>query len=353
MFIDTARIRVKGGAGGAGAMAFRREKGVPRGGPSGGDGGRGGDVVLVVDPQLDTLLDYSYRENYAAGRAGHGEGSNKTGKDGEDLELPVPPGTVVRDADTGDRLGELLEPGDRLVVARGGRGGRGNASFASSTHQAPREWEPGEWGEERRVELELKLIADVGLVGGPNAGKSTFLAAVTAARPKVAEYPFTTLSPNLGVVGLSGGRSLVIADIPGIIEGAAGGKGLGTQFLRHIERTRTLALLVPVDVPDAQAIYERLREELRGHDAALSIIPHCVVVTKSDLAPPEARDRLAERIDAPEAWGKFVVSSVARQGLDELVAGLWERVDAAKAIERAAAEAERPDRFPELDEWRP
>lgn len=350
MFIDLARIRVKGGGGGAGAMAFRREKGVPRGGPSGGNGGRGGDVVLEADPQLDTLLDYSYRENYAAGRAGHGEGSNKTGKDGEDLVLPVPAGTVVRDVATGERLGELIEPGDRLVVARGGRGGRGNASFATSTQQAPREWEPGEWGEERRIELELKLIADVGLVGEPNAGKSTFLAAVTAARPKVAEYPFTTLSPNLGVVALSGGRTLVIADIPGIVEGAAEGKGLGTQFLRHIERTRTLALFVPADAPEAQDVYEQLRQELRRHDAALATLPHCVVVTKSDLVAPDDRHRLGERVDAPEAWGVFAASSVTREGIDELVGALWEQVSEQKAV---AEQAEDTERFPELDEWRP
>jgi len=199
----------------------------------------------------------------------------------------------------------------------------------------------------------LKLIADVGLVGEPNAGKSTFLATVTAARPKVAGYPFTTLSPNLGVVGLSGGRSLVLADIPGIIEGAAEGKGLGAQFLRHIERTRTLALLIPADVPEAQVAYERLREELRQHDAALAIIPHCVVVTKSDLVPPEAQAEFAQRIEAPDAWGTFVISSVARHGLEELTAALWERVDAAKALERQAAEAERQDHFPELDDWRP
>jgi len=352
MFVDLARIRVQGGAGGAGAMAFRREKGVPRGGPSGGDGGQGGDVVLAVDAQLDTLLDYSYRENYTAGRAGHGEGSNRTGKDGDDLVLPVPAGTVVRDADTGERLGELIDPGDRLVVARGGRGGRGNASFASSTHQAPREWEPGEWGEERRIELELKLIADVGLVGEPNAGKSTFLAAVTAARPKVAEYPFTTLSPNLGVAPLSGNRTLVIADIPGIIEGAAEGRGLGAQFLRHIERTRTLALFVPADVSDAQAAYERLRAELRAHDAALAGIPHCVVVTKSDLVPPDARPGLADRIEAPNADATFVISSVAREGLDGLVEALWKRVDGAKAAERRADD-EGTVYFPDLDEWRP
>jgi len=351
MFVDLARIRVQGGAGGAGAMAFRREKGVPRGGPSGGAGGRGGDVVFEVDPQLDTLLDYSYRENYTAGRAGHGEGSNRTGRDGDDLVLPVPAGTVVRDAETGERLGELIEPGDRLVVARGGRGGRGNASYATSTHQAPREWEPGEWGEERRIELELKLIADVGLVGEPNAGKSTFLAAVTAARPKVADYPFTTLSPNLGVAPLAGARTLVIADIPGIIEGAAEGKGLGTQFLRHIERTRTLALFIPSDAGDPQQVYEQLRSELRAHAAALDVIPHCVVVTKSDLVPPAERASLADRIDAPDARGRFAVSSVTGEGLDELVEALWRGVDESKRAERA--EPDDAVRFPELDEWRP
>jgi len=348
MFVDLARIRVKGGAGGAGAVAFRREKGVPRGGPSGGNGGRGGDVVLVADPQLDTLLDYSYRENYAAGRAGHGEGSNKTGRDGDDLLLPVPPGTVVRDADTSKRLGELLAAGDRLVVARGGRGGRGNASYATATHQAPREWEPGEWGEERRIELELKLIADVGLVGEPNAGKSTFLATVSAARPKGADYPFTTLQPNLGVVPLSGGRTLVIADIPGLIEGAAEGKGLGTRFLRHIERTRTLMLMVPVDVPDPQATYDLLRAELRGHDAALGGIPHCVALCKADLGTPE-EGKVA--LEAPDAWGVFVVSSVTREGIPELVEALWERVRAER--ERGRPEEDGDATFPELEEWRP
>jgi GTP-binding protein len=346
MFIDFARIRVKGGAGGAGAVAFRREKGVPRGGPAGGNGGRGGDVVLVADTQLSTLLDYSYRESYAAGRAGHGEGSNKTGADGDELELPVPLGTVVRDADTEERLGELLKQGDRLVVARGGRGGRGNASYATSTHQTPREWEPGEWGEERRIELELKLIADVGLVGEPNAGKSTLLSAVSAARPKIADYPFTTLEPNLGVVGLSDGRSMVIADIPGIIEGAAHGKGLGTQFLRHIERTRTLALTVPADSEDLQATYELLRGELLSHDAALEQIPHCLVITKADLRAADDRDW---DVDSPDAWGLFVISSVTGEGLSDFLQGLWRHVDQEKQRERA----ESPDLFPELEEWRP
>ena len=348
MFIDLARIRVKGGAGGAGALAFRREKGVPRGGPSGGNGGRGGDVVLIADPQLYTLLDYSYRENYAAGRAGHGEGSDKTGADGAELLLPVPLGTIVKDADTGDRIGELLKPNDRLVVARGGRGGRGNASYATSTHQAPREWEPGEWGEERRIEFELKLIAEVGLVGEPNAGKSTFLAAVSAARPKVADYPFTTLTPNLGVVPLSDNRMLTIADIPGIIEGASEGKGLGAQFLRHIERTRTLVLMVPADAPDLQLGYDTLRDELLTHDPALAAIAHCVFITKSDLLATEDRPGIAASIHAPSAWAKFVISSVSRHGLTEACEALWGRVE-----DMRQNECGDEDLFPELAEWKP
>ncbi|MCL7927141.1 MAG: GTPase ObgE [marine benthic group bacterium] len=353
VFVDLAKIRVKGGAGGAGAVAFRRESGVPKGGPSGGNGGKGGDVILVADPALDTLLDYSYRENYAAGRAGHGEGSNRTGKSGEDLRLPVPLGTVVRDADSGERIGELLAAGQELTVARGGKGGRGNASYATSTHQAPREWQPGEWGEERRIELELKLIADVGLVGEPNAGKSTLLASVSAARPKVAEYPFTTLQPNLGVVGLSGGRSFVIADIPGIIEGAAEGKGLGTRFLRHIERTRTLLLLVPLDAPDPQATYDLLRAELVEHDATLERIPHAVMLSKSDLVP---EGDPVPSIEAPEAWGVYVASSVTRSGIPELVEGLWKEVDRVRKLESDGAGGEGgndTDAFPELEEWRP
>ena len=347
MFIDSAIIRVTGGAGGAGAEAFRREMGVPRGGPSGGDGGHGGDVILVADPQLDTLLDYSYREHYKAGRAGHGEGSNRTGADGSDLELPVPLGTIVRDAESSERIGELMKPGDRLLVARGGRGGRGNAAFATSTRQAPRRWEPGGWGEERRIELELKLIADVGLVGEPNAGKSTFLSAVSAATPKVADYPFTTLKPNLGVVQLSDARSFVVADIPGLIEGAHEGKGLGTQFLRHIERTRTLAVLIPIDTPDPQVVYELLREELLSHDAALAGTPHCVVITKSDLVPDSAD---AVKVDAPDAWGQFIVSSVSGDGIAGLEEAMWQRV---RSERDAGGGDSGTDLFPELEEWAP
>lgn len=322
MFVDRATIEVVAGVGGSGAEAFRREKGVPRGGPSGGDGGKGGDVVLEVDGQLSTLLDYSYRRHYKAERGQHGGGSNRTGRSGEDLVLKVPPGTIVTDEETGELLGELLEEGARLVVARGGRGGRGNARFTSSTHQAPRRWESGEEGEERRVQLELKLIADVGLVGEPNAGKSTLLSTVTAARPKVADYPFTTLKPNLGVVELSGYRTFVLADIPGIIEGAHEGKGLGHQFLRHIERTRTLALMVPVDAVDIQAEYESLRGELQAYAEGLSQTPHCVVLTKADLIGPEDDP---PALEAPEAWGVFAVSSVSGRGVTELLEALWKR----------------------------
>jgi GTP-binding protein len=347
LFVDFARIRVKAGAGGAGAVAFRRERGVPRGGPSGGNGGRGGDVVLKADPELDTLLDYRYRENYQASRAGHGEGGNRTGASGEDLILPVPLGTVIHDAESGDRLGEIIGDEDALIVARGGRGGRGNASYATPTNQAPREWEPGEWGEERRIDLELKLIADVGLVGEPNAGKSTLLASISAARPKVAAYPFTTLSPNLGVVALSDHRSFVMADIPGIIEGAHEGRGLGTQFLRHIERTRTLALLVPIEAPDLQVCYELLRHELRSHTVALAGIPHCVLVTKTDLLPPEERELALE---APDAWGVFPISSVTGEGLPELCEALWRRVREEKERTR---ETPSDDQFTGLEAWRP
>lgn len=322
MFVDRATIDVAGGTGGSGSEAFRRESGVPRGGPAGGDGGKGGDVVLEVDPQLSTLLDFRYRNRYAADRGQHGEGSNRTGRSGEDLVLRVPPGTVVVDDATDEVLDELLEPGQRSVVARGGRGGRGNARFVTSTNQAPRRWEPGEEGEERRLRLELKLLADVGLVGEPNAGKSTFLASVSAAKPKVADYPFTTLTPNLGVVQLSDYRSFVVADIPGIIEGAHEGKGLGHQFLRHIERTRTLALFVPVDVEDPQAEYENLRSELHAYAPDLAARPHCVVLTKADLLPADGGP---PALDAPDAWGAFVVSAVSRKGLPELLDALWTR----------------------------
>ena len=322
MFIDRALVHVVGGAGGAGASSFRREKFVPKGGPDGGDGGPGGSVYVRADPNLATLLDYRYRTHWKAQRGQHGKGKNMTGKTGQDLYLPVPPGTEIHEADAGALLGEVLRRGDTLLVAQGGRGGRGNARFATPTHQSPREWEPGEYGEERHLELVLKLIADVGLLGEPNAGKSTLLSVISAARPKIADYPFTTLEPHLGVVGLSDGRSLVIADIPGIIEGAHAGKGLGLRFLQHVERTRMMAVLVPVDSPDPQATYELLRREAALYSADLAAKPHLVVLSKLDLLP-------APRSPLPEIRTQggapvVAVSAVTREGIPQLLETLWQ-----------------------------
>ena len=329
MFIDRAVVHVIGGPGGAGASSFRREKFVPKGGPDGGDGGTGGSVYVRADPNLATLLDYRYRTHWKAERGQHGKGKNMTGKSGADLYLPVPPGTEVRDAATGALLGELVAPGDQLLVARGGRGGRGNAAFATATHQSPREWEPGEYGEERNLELLLKLIADVGLLGEPNAGKSTLLSVVSAARPKVADYPFTTLEPGLGVVGLSDHRSFVMADIPGIIEGAHAGKGLGLRFLQHVERTRVIAVLVPVDSADPQATYDLLRREAALYSAELAAKPHVVVLTKGDLLPTHAPP--SPPIRAQGGAPILGVSAVTGVGIKELLETLWQTLRAGAA----------------------
>jgi GTP-binding protein len=335
-FIDRAKIRVTAGTGGSGCTSFRREKFVPKGGPDGADGGRGGSVYLKADRHLRTLLDYRYRTHWKAKRGAHGQGSNKTGKSGADEWLMVPPGTEVRDANTGELIGELTELGQVLCVAKGGRGGRGNAAFASPTHQAPREWEPGEEGESRHIELVLKLIADVGLLGEPNAGKSTLLSVVSAARPKIADYPFTTLEPNLGVVGLSESRSFVIADIPGIIEGAHSGRGLGDKFLQHVERTKVLVYLVPIDGTDPQANYDMLRYEAAEYDSALASKPFVVALTKADLHPPDEETPV---IVAPESEAVLVISSATRQGLDELNEQLWRIL---KRMDKEAADSE-PD----------
>jgi GTP-binding protein len=326
VFIDRAVVKVKAGDGGSGIVSFRREKFVPMGGPDGGEGGRGGDVIVRADENLSTLLDYTYRDSWKAESGDHGSGANKTGRSGAGVVLPVPPGTVVRDAASRELLGEVVEAGDEIVVARGGRGGKGNSHFATATHQAPREYQPGEDGQERTLELELKLIADVGLVGQPNAGKSTLLATISAARPKIADYPFTTLAPNLGVVPLSDHRTFVVADIPGIIEGAHEGRGLGLQFLRHIERTRLLAFMVPVDSMDWQAEYDQLRREVAAYSLALAEKSHCVVFTKMDLLgdddPPP--------IDAPDAFGVFAISAAARTGLGPLLDAWWAHLLAEK-----------------------
>jgi len=322
MFIDRVIVRVSAGDGGSGISSFRREKFAPLGGPDGGDGGKGGDVIVRGDSNLSTLLDFTYRDSWSADSGEHGSGSNKTGRSGDDVILPVPPGTIVRDADSGEIVGEVLESGDEFIVARGGRGGKGNSWFATSVHRSPREWQPGEDGEKRTLEFELKLIADVGLVGQPNAGKSTLLSVISAARPKIADYPFTTLAPNLGVVQLSDHRTFVVADIPGIIEGAHEGKGLGLQFLRHIERTRLLAFLIPIDTEDWQAEYDQLRSEIEQYSEELAAKPHCVVFTKMDLLG----DDEPPPIEAPGAFGVFAISAAGRSGLDELLLAWWRRV---------------------------
>src|SRR5688572_14993771 len=314
MFLDRAEIEVIAGGGGRGCVSFRREKYVPFGGPDGGDGGNGGDVIFVVDPQRITLQDFRYQRTFRAERGQHGLGSGRTGRSAEDLLIPVPPGTVIHDADTGEVLEDLTQPGQRYIAARGGRGGRGNTRFATSTNRAPRQFEEGRPGEERRIRLELKIIADVGLVGFPNAGKSTFLAASSQARPKIADYPFTTLSPNLGVARLDEHREVVIADIPGILEGAHKGKGLGLEFLRHIERTRVLLFLVDLSSSDPVADFEKLRHELREYGRNLLDRPYLIVLTKADLfetapVPPA----FAARSDVR------VISSVSGEGVRELL----------------------------------
>jgi GTP-binding protein len=335
MFIDRAVVRVVAGTGGSGASSFARFKYRPKGGPDGGDGGHGGSVYVRGVANLATLLDYRYKNVWKAERGVHGKGKTKTGASSDDIFLPVPPGTVIRDADTGDLIGEILANGDDILVAQGGRGGRGNARFATSTHQAPREWEPGEEGVDRQIELVLKLIADVGLVGEPNAGKSTLLSVISAARPKIADYPFTTLEPNLGVVGLSGNRSFVVADIPGIIEGAHEGKGLGLKFLQHVERTRVLAFLVPLDAEHPQQVYDQLRHEVESYSEELFAKPHVVVLAKRDLL--EAKAELPV-IHAPAAAGLIAISSAAGTGLDDLKEFLWRFVETAKASAPAVEE---------------
>ena len=324
MFIDEAKIRVKAGDGGNGCMAFRREKFVPRGGPSGGDGGKGGDVWMESSESHNTLVHFRFNPEYKAERGRHGEGDKKTGRDGEGIVLKVPVGTVVYDEDTGEKVHDFSRPDERVVSARGGRGGRGNAQFATSTHQAPREHEEGRLGEDRNFRLELKLLADVGLVGYPNAGKSTLISRISAARPKIADYPFTTLEPNLGVV-LVGDKgkeeSFVVADIPGLIEGAHTGAGLGTQFLRHIERTRLLVHLV--DVSDGSGREDVVKDveviggELASFGADLEKKPTLMVASKIDVANPEKFKKLKQ-------WATrrklklYPISAVTGEGIEKL-----------------------------------
>ena len=330
MFIDRAKIHVQGGDGGNGVTAFRREKFVPRGGPSGGDGGRGGDVILVADASLNTLLHLRYNPRHVAQRGAHGEGANRSGREGGDLIVRVPLGTQIFDAETGELLHDLNHDADRWLAARGGRGGFGNAHFTSSTNRAPRYHQSGSRGEERELQLELKLLADAGLVGFPNAGKSTFISTVSAARPKIADYPFTTLEPHLGVVDLGDFRTFVIADIPGLIEGAHTGAGLGDRFLRHIERTKLLLHLVDVSSVsgrDAVSDYETVNRELASYNEELATRPQFVVATKLDaLDDPE---RLASLKQRAHDDGKlvFAISSATGGGVRELVNAVAAKLD--------------------------
>jgi GTP-binding protein len=329
MFIDEVRILVKAGDGGNGCLAFRREKYVPRGGPSGGDGGRGGDVFLVADEHENTLLKFRFNPEHKAERGRHGEGSNRTGGDGRSIEVNVPVGTIVYDDATGERLHDFTHAGARFLVARGGRGGRGNARFATATHQAPTEHEPGRPGEEKRLRLELKLLADAGLVGFPNAGKSTLISRISAARPKIADYPFTTLEPNLGVVQLPDFRNFVVADIPGLIEGAHLGHGLGIQFLRHIERTRLLVHLVDVSEAtgrDPVHDFETVMTELARFSEDLAAKPMFVVASKMDAAQDFQRVESLRNHAVSRGLPYFEISSATGQGIDSLKLAMAERL---------------------------
>ena len=349
MFIDEATIRVKAGDGGNGCLAFRREKFVPRGGPSGGDGGKGGDVLMESSERHNTLVHFRFNPEYKAERGRHGEGSNKTGREGADVLLKVPVGTLVFDAETGDKVHDFSHTDDRIIIARGGRGGRGNARFATSVHQAPREHEDGRPGEERVLRLELKLLADVGLVGYPNVGKSTLISRISAARPKIADYPFTTLEPNLGVVVVGREpeeRSFVVADIPGLIEGAHTGAGLGTQFLRHIERTRLLVHLVDVSDasgrPDPVKDVEVIMGELESFGAKLEQKPTIMAASKIDVAN---KDKLAKlkRYCKKQNLELFAISAVTGKGIDELKYAMADKVEEARlavATVKARAESE-------------
>jgi GTP-binding protein len=329
VFIDEVKIYVKAGDGGNGCLAFRREKYVPRGGPSGGDGGQGGSVYLVASAHQNTLLHFRFNPEHKAERGRHGEGSNRTGHEGKSIDVLTPVGTVVYDADTGEKLHDFTAPGERFLVARGGRGGRGNARFATSTHQAPTEHTPGHPGQERRLRLELKLLADVGLVGFPNAGKSTLISRLSAAHPKIADYPFTTLEPQLGVVQLDDFRSFVIADIPGLIEGAHLGQGLGIQFLRHIERTRLLAHLVDVSESsgrDPVHDFEVIMQELSAFSEDMAAKPMLIVATKIDVAQDPARLESLRALAAERGASFLAISSVTGEGLDQLRYAMAERV---------------------------
>ena len=330
MFIDEAKIHVSAGGGGNGCVAFRREKFVPRGGPSGGDGGRGGDVILKSDPHMNTLLKFRYNPEYRAARGGHGEGSNCHGKDGDDNTVTLPVGTVVYNLTTGEKLWDFDKPGMEVIVAKGGRGGRGNARFATSIHQAPRKSEPGTPGVALDLRLELKLLADVGLVGFPNVGKSTLISRLSAARPRIADYPFTTLAPSLGVVGLGGDRSFVMADIPGLIAGAHEGKGLGIRFLRHVERTRLLLHMVDVaeqSCRDPLEDYDVILNELESFSPVVAAKPTLLVASRIDAVGEGDRLVRLREFCTERGLPLHEISSVTGEGLEKLKEAIWARLE--------------------------
>ena len=347
MFVDEVDIHVVAGSGGNGCLSFRREKFVPRGGPDGGDGGSGGSVYIVATPTRNTLVDFRFHPEFKAASGRHGQGSNKTGFSADDLEIPVPIGTQVfvkeAEGDASQLLADLAEEGARVEVAKGGRGGRGNARFVSSTNRAPRRTEPGVGGEERFLRLQLKLLADVGLVGFPNAGKSTLISRISAARPKIADYPFTTLAPNLGVVSMSDDRSFVAADVPGLIKGAHEGHGLGHQFLRHIERTKVLIHLVDVSGAsgrDPVEDFETILDELRQFSPKVAAKPQLVAANKIDAAQDAAAIKALERRVKKERRPFFRISGVTGEGVDVLLEAAWREI---AAVRDASPDAEPPD----------
>jgi GTP-binding protein len=330
MFIDYAEIEVSAGKGGDGAVAFRREKYVPKGGPSGGNGGNGGNVILLADQNLYTLLDFRYKKNYKANKGDAGANSRKDGKYGDDIIIKIPVGTIVKDFETGKILCDIKNNGEQVIIAKGGKGGKGNSNFATPTNQAPRFAEPGQPGESIKIKLELKLIADIGLVGFPNAGKSTLISTISAAKPKIADYPFTTLTPNLGIVKYKEYKSFTVADIPGIIEGAHEGKGLGLKFLQHIERTRILLFLIDITSEDYQKDYNILFNELKSYSKKLAQKRKIVALSKSDLAGDLDLKKLAKKKIKNSDSPTLIFSSATNSGVPELLDYLWEELTSDK-----------------------
>jgi GTPase len=347
-FVDEATITVVAGKGGPGSVSFRREKFIPKGGPDGGDGGDGGSVWLQGDSGLNTLADFRHARHFKARNGEPGAGRERSGKSADDITIKVPLGTIVTATETDEKIGEVTEHGQRMLVARAGKGGRGNVNFKSAVNRTPRQFTPGTPGEERQLHLELKVLADVGLLGFPNAGKSTLISAVSAARPKVADYPFTTLYPNLGVVSLEPGRSFVIADIPGVIEGAAEGAGLGIQFLKHLQRTRLLLHLVdiaPIDGADPIEQVRTLENELQRFDPELATRERWLILTKTDQLDPDQADAIIngiiERLDWQAPW--FAISAVARRGLDKLVGQIMVHIEATLRTPEDESATDQPD----------